>query len=80
MPDARSTAEPLRRALVGARVREADVAEALGVDPKTVQRWLGGRVPQPRHRWALADMLAVHEYDLWPHLAVAAHDVGDAGS
>jgi hypothetical protein len=69
MPDTRSIAEPLRRALVTARIREADVAETLGVDPKTVQRWLGGRVPQPRHRWALADMLGTHEYDIWPHLA-----------
>ncbi len=42
---------------------------SLGVDPKTVQRWLGGRVPHARHRWGVADLLSVHEYDLWPHLA-----------
>jgi hypothetical protein len=69
MPDTRSIGEPLRRALVGARLREIDVAESLGVDPKTVQRWLGGRVPHARHRWGVADLLSVHEYDLWPHLA-----------
>lgn len=69
MPDSRSIGEPLRRALVGARLRDVDVAQRLGVDPKTVQRWLGGRLPQPRHRWGLADMIGVHEYDLWPHLA-----------
>jgi hypothetical protein len=34
-----------------------------------VQRWLGGRVPHARHRWSVADLLSVHEYDLWPHLA-----------
>jgi hypothetical protein len=69
MPDTRSIGEPLRRALVGARIRDIDVAESLGVDPKTVQRWLGGRVPHARHRWGVADLLSVHEYDLWPHLA-----------
>jgi hypothetical protein len=69
MPDNRAIGEPLRRALVGARLREIDVAKFLSVDPKTVQRWLGGRVPHSRHRWGVADLLSVHEYDLWPHLA-----------
>jgi hypothetical protein len=69
MSDTRSLGEPLRRALATARIRDVDVAQTLQVDPKTVQRWLTGRVPQPRHRWALADMLHAHEYDLWPHLA-----------
>src|SRR5436190_2963063 len=59
---------PLRRALAESRLREVDVAEALGVDPKTVQRWLAGRLPQPRHRWGLADLVQRHEYDLWPQL------------
>ena len=69
MPDTRQIGEPLRRALIGARLRDVDVAKTLGVDPKTVQRWLAGRVPHARHRWNVADMLVVHEYDLWPHLA-----------
>jgi hypothetical protein len=69
MPDTRKIGEPLRRALIGARVRDVDVAKTLGVDPKTVQRWLAGRVPHARHRWNVADMLSLHEYDLWPHLA-----------
>ena len=69
MADTRSIGEPLRRALIGARLRDIDVAQSLGVDPKTVQRWLGGRVPHARHRWSVADLLSVHEYDLWPHLA-----------
>ncbi len=60
---------PLRRALGESRLREVDVAETLGVDPKTVQRWLAGRLPQPRHRWGLADLVHRHEYDLWPQLA-----------
>lgn len=69
MLDTRTIGEPLRRALIGARLRDIDIAKSLGVDPKTVQRWLGGRVPHARHRWGVADMLSVHEYDLWPHLA-----------
>jgi hypothetical protein len=66
---AASPTSPLRRALAESRLRETDVAQALGVDPKTVQRWLAGRLPQPRHRWGLADLVQQHEYDLWPHLA-----------
>lgn len=72
MPTAPTTATtPLRRALAEERLREIDVATALGVDPKTVQRWLTGRLPQPRHRWGLADLVHRHEYDLWPQLAGA---------
>jgi hypothetical protein len=59
----------LSRAMVDARVRDADVAARLGVDPKTVRRWIGGRVPQPGHRRDLARLLERHEYDLWPALA-----------
>ena len=69
MPDTRQIGEPLRRALISARLRDVDVAKTLGVDPKTVQRWLGGRVPHARHRWSVADLLSLHEFDLWPHLA-----------
>jgi hypothetical protein len=64
-----SPISPLRRALAESRLREVDIAEALGVDPKTVQRWLAGRLPQPQHRWGLADLVARHENDLWPQLA-----------
>lgn len=58
--------DALRRALADARLRETDVATALGVDPKTVQRWLSGRVPHPRHRWAVADLVQLDEQQLWP--------------
>jgi hypothetical protein len=40
----------------------------LGVDPKTVQRWMGGRVPYPRHRDALANLTGWSSRDLWPDL------------
>ena len=51
-----------------ARLTEEDVAARLQVDPKTVRRWLEGRVPYLRHRWAIATMLALDETDLWPQL------------
>jgi hypothetical protein len=47
----------------------ADVAARLAVDPKTVQRWLTGRVPYPRHRAALVDITGWMARDLWPRLA-----------
>ena len=58
--------EPLRRALLRARLREDGVAARLGVDPKTVRRWLNGRVPYPHNRAALADLVDADEGDLWP--------------
>jgi hypothetical protein len=60
--------EVLRRAMSEARLREVDVASHLGVDPKTVQRWVAGRLPHARHRWAVASLVGRHEYDLWPEL------------
>lgn len=58
--------ESLRRAMLRARLREDDVAAHLGVDPKTVRRWLNGRVPYPSSRAALADLVEADEADLWP--------------
>ncbi|MFF6955671.1 XRE family transcriptional regulator [Streptomyces sp. NPDC008317] len=36
------------------------------MDPKTVGRWLGGRIPHPRHRDRVAQHLRVEETFLWP--------------
>jgi transcriptional regulator with XRE-family HTH domain len=58
--------ELLRRSLLQAGLREDDVAARLGVDPKTVRRWLNGRVPYPHNRAAIADLLGAEEADLWP--------------
>ena len=58
--------ELLRRFLLQAGLREDDVAARLGVDPKTVRRWLNGRVPYPHNRAAIADLLGAEETDLWP--------------
>jgi transcriptional regulator with XRE-family HTH domain len=63
--------ENLRRALLRARLSDEDVAACLEVDPKTVRRWLEGRLPYLRHRWALAGMLDLDETDLWPQARTA---------
>jgi transcriptional regulator with XRE-family HTH domain len=63
--------ESLRRALLRARLSEEDVAARLQVDPKTVRRWLEGRVPYPRHRWLLAAALGLDESDLWPQIGAS---------
>jgi transcriptional regulator with XRE-family HTH domain len=66
--------EALRRAMLRARLSEEDVAARLQVDPKTVRRWLEGRVPYMRHRWVLAALLDADDAGLWPevHAAMAA--------
>ena len=64
--------ETFCRALLRARLTEEDIAARLGVDPKTVRRWIEGRaLPYRRHRWALATMLDTAETDLWPELRSA---------
>ena len=68
--------DTLRRALNDARLDASGVSTALGVDPKTVQRWLSGRVPQRRHRWGLADLVGRKEHELWPDLTAGPSVVG----
>lgn len=60
--------ENLRRAMLRVRLREDDVAARLSVDPKTVRRWLEGRVPYPSNRAALASLIGADEADLWPEV------------
>jgi transcriptional regulator with XRE-family HTH domain len=57
--------------MLRARLSEEDVAARLQVDPKTVRRWLEGRVPYLRHRWVLASLLDADEADLWPEVRAA---------
>lgn len=63
--------ETLRRALFDAGLTEVEVAADLGVVPKTVRRWLEGRLPYPRHRWPLANLVGLDEEELWPELRAA---------
>ena len=71
--------ERLRRAIEAARKTIDDVAEEAGVDPKTVQRWLKGRTPYQRHRWAIAKLLDEDESYLWPPEGAAIAS-GDAST
>ncbi|WP_233570967.1 XRE family transcriptional regulator [Nocardiopsis sp. Huas11] len=64
----------LRNALAASQLTETDVAAHLGVDPKTVRRWLSGQRPYPRHRWALAELLQIEEHSLWPDQDQSAED------
>lgn len=67
----------LRTALLQRGVTPAELADAVGVDPKTVERWLGGRVPYRRHRYLVATRLQANEAYLWPD-ALAPSEVADA--
>jgi hypothetical protein len=60
------TNERLRNAMAAAYVDIDAITRATNVDPKTVQRWLGGRIPHARHRWKIAKLLKEREDYLWP--------------
>jgi lambda repressor-like predicted transcriptional regulator len=59
--------ERLRAALLERGASVADLAAAVEVDPKTVERWITrGRTPYRKHRYAVASFLGVDEGYLWP--------------
>ncbi|WP_103944623.1 helix-turn-helix domain-containing protein [Thermomonospora echinospora] len=59
--------ERLRAALLERGLTVAALAEAIGVDQKTVERWMTtGRTPYRRHRFAVASHLGIDETYLWP--------------
>ena len=58
--------ERLRTAMLERGITPANLAEALKVDPKSVERWISGRTPYRRHRYAVAAHLGVDEVYLWP--------------
>ena len=60
------TNERLRHAMATAHVDIDAITRATNVDPKTVQRWVGGRIPHQRHRWKVAKLLNEREDYLWP--------------
>jgi transcriptional regulator with XRE-family HTH domain len=69
--------ERLRAALLQRGFTPAKLAEAVGVDRKTIERWIGGREPYRRHRYLAASKLGVDEAYLWPD-ALATDDVASA--
>jgi len=59
--------ERLRAAMLQRGITPNKLAEHVGVDPKTVERWIvKGREPYRRHRYAIATFLGVDEVYLWP--------------
>lgn len=62
----RCQTDRLRTALLERGVTPEGLAEALGVDPKTVERWINGRTPYRRHRYQVAAYLGADEVYLWP--------------
>jgi len=64
--------ESLRAAMAAKGIEIEVLVRGVGVDPKTVQRWLGGRVPHPRHRWTICDILSQSEQELWPGVGLGA--------
>lgn len=69
--------ERLRTALLQRGVTPIELAETVGVDPKTIERWISGRIPYRRHRHQVAVKLGVGETYLWPG-ALAADQVASA--
>jgi transcriptional regulator with XRE-family HTH domain len=63
--------ERLRAAIRAAGLTIEDVSTRVGVDPKTVERWIynGDRRPHRSSRRRLAELLSVDEVHLWPALA-----------
>lgn len=59
--------ERLRGALLSARRTPTELAAHVGVDPKTVERWLSqGRIPHRIHRLHTAQFLDHDDVYLWP--------------
>lgn len=57
----------LRDAILRNGMTPALIAEKIGVDPKTVERWITqDRTPYPRHRHAIAAVVRESESYLWP--------------
>lgn len=69
---AQGTNEHLRVAMASSGMEIETLARSVGVDPKTVQRWLRGRLPHPRHRWKASDALSRSEEELWPEASAAS--------
>ncbi|MEU8958804.1 helix-turn-helix transcriptional regulator [Streptomyces sp. NPDC048518] len=61
--------ERLRAAMVAANVTTEGLADHLGIDPKSVDRWITTtRIPHARNAHAVAKALRIDPYYLWPML------------
>ena len=63
--------ERLRSVLTEAGMSTTRVAAEVGVDPKSVERWITlGRIPRAQHRAKIAAVLGCEQSMLWPEAAV----------
>lgn len=70
--------ERLHEAIRNNGRRLIDVADEVGTDPKTVERWITtGRLPRPASRQKLAEVLAVPESVLWPDAPGTAYGTSE---
>ena len=58
--------ERLQAGLLEHGLTPSMLADRIGVDHKTVERWIAGRMPYRRLRYAVAAQLGVDESYLWP--------------
>lgn len=72
--------ERLRAALLQRGETLESLAQLVEVDPKTVERWIGGRVPYRRTRYKLATHLEMDEAYLWPGEASSQQHTGSGES
>ncbi|RCV49833.1 XRE family transcriptional regulator [Marinitenerispora sediminis] len=73
--------ERLRAALLERGMTPADLADAVGVDTKSVERWISlDRTPYRRHRYAAAARLGMDETYLWPKALSAEQSTAASGS
>jgi transcriptional regulator with XRE-family HTH domain len=64
----------LRSAITKAGLLPDDLANAVGVDEKTVKRWLEeGRTPHARHRASVAKALHADELEIWADTKALTH-------
>ncbi|MEU4661275.1 XRE family transcriptional regulator [Micromonospora chalcea] len=71
----------LRDAILRNGMTPTVIAEKIGVDPKTVERWITqDRTPYPRHRHAIAALVREDESYLWPNAVTseAASRIGQS--
>jgi transcriptional regulator with XRE-family HTH domain len=69
VPRIRSTHMPnerLRASLLEHGLTPVQLGDRLGVDHKTVERWIAGRLPYRKYRFAIASQLGLDEGYLWP--------------
>lgn len=69
--------ERLRAALLQNGLTPASLADQLRVSPKTVERWMSGRTPYRRYRYAISALVKADETYLWPD-ALTSEEVADA--